>query len=722
MLSIALALALQVTPPGDTLPRDSSRRTAPAVDSALVASAYLDRDAGDMVRLARERRGQVDRSLMEYRVLARERISVGMRALRRDRILFRREMAANILWRREGTGHVQLLGARQVVPMAVPAPHVPSKAVGEAADLAFDPSRELLLSGLSDGDVRHPLADGSELHYRFSSGDTTRIRLPSGRVLRVAELRVIPRRPEGLLLRGSLWLDLDTHSPVRAVFQLARPLDLLRDLEDDDEEGVPGILQPMEADLRYLTVDYGLWDDRWWLPRLIALEGEGRAGRFLDVPVRFERSYEDFEVRAAGMPPLELTAADTSGMIYESDDSTVAHVQETCQGERRCWKHRGGRLPDTVLLTSEHLPGSIYDDGGVLITKTELRELASVLEAVVPGGSRWHPPVTRVSYLEPSLVRFNRVEGLALGGRVEADFGAADARATVWLGAADLEPNAELAVRRERFRAFQQVALYRRLEAVEPDTRAHGLGSSLSALLLGRDDSDYYRTLGAELTGAPAAPARWDYGWRLFAEHQSGAEKETDLSLPRLFGSRRTFHENIAADAAGQLGAELAAAFRYGSDPRGVRTALGASVLAETGDYEFVRSSARGFLGLPLPMGTVGALEIAAGAGFGGVPVQSRWYLGGPSTVRGYGGASRVAGEAFWRARAEVGTSFTAARVALFSDAGWAGERSEFRRAPILLSTGAGASFLDGLLRVDVARALRGPTGWRLDMYFDGAL
>jgi len=29
---------------------------------------------------------------------------------------------------------------------------------------------------------------------------------------------------------------------------------------------------------------------------------------------------------------------------------------------------------------------------------------------------------------------------------------------------------------------------------------------------------------------------------------------------------------------------------------------------------------------------------------------------------------------------------------------------------------------LDGLMRIDLARALRAPTGWRLDFYVDGVL
>jgi hemolysin activation/secretion protein len=103
------------------------------------------------------------------------------------------------------------------------------------------------------------------------------------------------------------------------------------------------------------------------------------------------------------------------------------------------------------------------------------------------------------------------------------------------------------------------------------------------------------------------------------------------------------------------------------------------------------------------------------------VPVQSAFFLGGPATVRGYHGAAAY-GSAFWRGRAEVGTSFPAARLTLFGDAGWAGDRQDRRLSPQLVSAGIGGSFLDGLVRIDLARALERPTGWRLHFYVDGVL
>jgi hemolysin activation/secretion protein len=112
---------------------------------------------------------------------------------------------------------------------------------------------------------------------------------------------------------------------------------------------------------------------------------------------------------------------------------------------------------------------------------------------------------------------------------------------------------------------------------------------------------------------------------------------------------------------------------------------------------------------------------MAAGAAFGDVPVQSLWYLGGPATMRGYSG-NAARGEAFWRGRAEIARAAPGARIVLFSDAGWAGPRDDVQLDPLLLSAGIGASFLDGLLRLDLAHALREPRGWRFDIHLDGAL
>ena len=60
--------------------------------------------------------------------------------------------------------------------------------------------------------------------------------------------------------------------------------------------------------------------------------------------------------------------------------------------------------------------------------------------------------------------------------------------------------------------------------------------------------------------------------------------------------------------------------------------------------------------------------------------------------------------------------------MALFTDVGRAGPRDRLSLAGPLWSAGLGVSAFDGLIRIDCSRALRAPTGWRIDFYADGIL
>src|SRR5690606_29072315 len=95
---VAAALIFQVqvhvNVPGDPRPdsviavQDTLR---PLPDSATLATAYLDPDARVMVERARLWRDSVDRAIESYEAIVREHISAGLRAFRRDRVLYRRE-------------------------------------------------------------------------------------------------------------------------------------------------------------------------------------------------------------------------------------------------------------------------------------------------------------------------------------------------------------------------------------------------------------------------------------------------------------------------------------------------------------------------------------------------------------------------------------------------------------------------------------------------------
>ena len=413
----------------------------PRPDSATLATAYLDPAARVMVERARLWRDSVDRAIKSYEAIVREHISAGLRAFRRDRVLYRREAAARIRWHHLSTPVIEALGAREVVPILAADPHVPDDLDAYLPHLVYDPRDDRMMS-LGDGDfIIHPLAEGSEWDYRFASGDTTVIRLPDGRSIRILELRLIPRRADPRLLRGALRLDAETHAVVQAYFRLARTFDLERDAalvdEDaaEDVEEVPRIFKPIQIEVQYIAIEYGLWEMRWWLPRLIAFEGEVRVGPLLNMPVRFERTYSGYRVDA-----------DTTGLPVPNPDSWAHHANAAAAAACRAGAASAcGSSPDGhgFAPREDLLPHSIFKEGEVLAGgrswRRSARSWTACRRARAAEGQRprlyWG--LDRPGWCVTTVWR------LSVGGRVEASLGAYDADLTARLGMADLDPGVE---------------------------------------------------------------------------------------------------------------------------------------------------------------------------------------------------------------------------------------------------------------------------------------
>lgn len=776
------------------------------------ADAFLDAQARALLGGVRERHARLDTSIASYSTVVTERFSIRLRALWRDRLLFRREMALRLHWRRDGPSRVEALGARQVAPIATTDVEVPDRGdiMGSAGDLLFHPGRARLLMGFDDDDalrLKHPLSPDAEAHYRYETGDTLTVRLPEGRTVRLIELRVHPRRDDFDLIAGSFWLDAESHDVVRAIYRPARPFDLFRDIatldrddegeegdstdtggrvrtdagepdgreeEDDDIGWIPGPLRPIRAELKRVVVEYGLWEMKWWLPRLVSIEMTASAGNFVHTPASYERAYSAYDVdevvsapdsgRAAVPTVSNGTLEACPEWIQDYDDespdaaardsvggrdgrarpdsvavgppsrtdSSAAEPPPLEDGERwgcRCEEEDGcelyivGALPDSMSLrTSELLPPSIFESGETVLTEGELEEFGRIVEALPRSEDRWTPPRTEFAWglRAPGLVRYNRIEGLSIGARLDADFGRAKLDLTARLGTADREPNAELGAESGYYAPGVRLAAYRRLDAANHGHGALGLGNSFFAFAFGLDDGDYYRALGVEVT-RPADAALSALDWRLFAERHSAAVTSTDFSLRRLLGGGHTFRGNFTAADAEQIGAEATLRHSRGLDTEGFRWGAWTRARGAVGTFDYGRGAAGLWTTVPLPGKFIGALEAEAGGSVGRVPAQSLWRLGGPGSLRGFGGSAAV-GEAFWRARAELATEFPGARMAIFGDAAWAGPRADWGTGRPLLGVGAGASVLDGIIRVDLARALNGPESWRFAIYLGGLL
>ena len=701
------------------------------------SSAYLDPTARRLVAAARARRETVDRSITAYRVTMRERIGAGVRALRRDRMLYRRELALRIYWRRDSVGRIDVIGARQAIPAVRAKVELPEDLKGDVTDYAFDPADDGITVGFGRSDdgegkgvrLGHPLAPGSEADYRFATGDSSVLVFPDGRTIVLRELRVMPRRLDFRLMSGSLWIDEKSHGVVRALFRPARPFDFEEDVGDEDHD-IPGFAKPIRGEVRYITIDYGLWDRRWWLPRLIAFDAVATAGSWLQMPLRYERVYSDYDVTGDTASPRSprlprpTAAADSTARVQCHEQVDTLTVDCVCR-DGECLKFAVNIPTDTAaLLTSVALPpafaGMAGGGGDTLISTGEMEQLMRGVGRLPQAPWQFHARTPRWG-----LARYNRVEGLALGARGEVDLGKLQLDGSARIALADREPDVEGGVTRETGTARFRVAAYRRLNAVDAAAggggSALGFGNSLSGLLLGRDDGDYYRSAGLALTVLPAVTAQQSFTVRVYAERQRSAAKRTDFSLPHGLHSDHVFRPNIQADSADQIGAAVTLRAQRGFDPEAARWGADVSLDGGTGTYGFARASATLRFTAPLGPRVAGAVELAGGTSAGRVPRQSGWYLGGPNTLRGYGGGV-ISGDAYWRARVEVANSIPAARLALFCDVGRAASRDHLSLQRPLVGAGVGASFLDGLVRIDLARALKSPKGWRLDLYVDGIL
>ncbi|MFQ5530735.1 MAG: BamA/TamA family outer membrane protein, partial [Gemmatimonadota bacterium] len=247
------------------------------------------------------------------------------------------------------------------------------------------------------------------------------------------------------------------------------------------------------------------------------------------------------------------------------------------------------------------------------------------------------------------------------------------------------------------------------------------LNSSLSALILGYDDGQYYRALGGDVRYASGGGSmRFD--GRLFAEHHLVEDKQTDISLPDLFGSVSQ-PPNLAADEIDVFGASVRLRAQAGFDPESWVVLGSAWGEAGTGTREYARLAVSFGVSRPVLRRLAAAFDVSAGTTWGDLPAQRRWLLGGPSSLRAFPGGS-VSGAAFWLGRLELAYGLPLVRLAGFADIGWAGDRARFLSEDPAISAGIGVSVLDGIVRVDFAHVIDGrrPRRLRVHVYLDGIL
>ena len=761
----------------------ANRRRVPRhtdVTPQHIATAFRDPAAKLLLDRARVARLQQDTSLVSYDAKAYERVSVGLgvKLLGRERLAFRHEDAARVKWSRKNGAFVELTGSRSVAPVANNDGKDGNVNVSVLSPVPYYPGKDNLWVGsglaraeVDDRELVHPIAKGAEAYYTYETGDSVTMTLPDRSTITLRELRIAAREPKWNVTVGSFWFDVRSAQLVRAVYRLSTQVDiwavaqeesaraqtdtlangkLARPNRRNQGDGPPAwtkaLITPMKADISGITVEYGLYNQRFWLPRAQAVEGFAQIS-FMRVPVTFEQRFSYESVNGIdSVPPMPVQPRNrviglrdslrTAGVDSVQRDSLVRQARReraqeiVAERERQCattgvrmtYRTRAnGTLPIVVqvpcdsakLANSPDLPKSIFDANDELFGAGEREALMKALTFRLQPG--WGPQVPTLEY-GLAQTRYNRVEGLSTGLTASSALGKGYTASLGVRGSyADRQLNAEAAFWRSNGRTTIRGAVYRRLQASEDWGNPLSFGASLSSLLYARDEGAYYRVWGGELTGTPTVAGALE--WRVFGEQQWGDSLHSRWTLFGGGGDPR-FVANPVAGRVTLAGGLLRIRPQWGLNPDGFRLMTDFRVEAAAGDSTYVRGlfdiTATTTVG---PLAT--ALTLSGGAAAGGLPLQRRFYVGGSQSVRGET-ALTASGDAFWLARGEIGDRNVAARTVLFADVGWAGSRVDWNKpGRPLAGVGIGESFLDGLIRIDVARGLWPAKQWRLDLHLD---
>lgn len=796
-----------------------SARPAVTVTEADRRSAFANPEAERMLARARAARLQQDSALRSYRATTTQRITLGLgvRRLGLEKRLFQGDNVARISWSRDGGVWVNPIGSRMQVPMvgggadgdfvdAVSIPYFPGK------ETLWMPSSNfgVVKSDVDERELIHPIASGAEKYYQYEAGDSMSISLGGERVIRLRELRITARRPQRRLFVGSFWFDQEGGQLVRAVYRLAVPIEFwdvaseevaseaLRDSaysrardsmararlsladfatdsarraraassnRDDDEP--PGwakaVVRPATGSLDAVTVEYGLFGGRFWLPRANSATFSAQIGPIrtpftFDEKFTYEEVNGDFSTRPV---PAALTAVEqqrlradslradslrgdaprreerdgttiTVSVSTASDSLSQARRDSTYRARRcrpgdstyiRTETRYGGALrvgydmpcDRESLRTSSALPPADASTSDIFDTAAAEQLLDALGLGLQPAWGPQRPSVR--SGLD--LIRYNRVEGLSVGVQAEQVLGAGyTARAVGRLGHADLAFNGELGLERSNGRRTAYGTVYRRLRATAPEWgNPLSFGPSLPALLYARDEGFYFRAAGAEV-GDRQLRRTGSVEWRLYFEQQETAGDTSVINtwnLTRALG-RDGFRPNFDASTLSLTGLDVAWSRAFGADPLGTRLVTTLRGEGATGSVTFGRGQLEATVTRPIARFAL-SLTGSVGSSLGDTPPQRGWFLGGLRTVRGLPPGA-LFGDAHWFLRHEVGTKFGAVRPVAFFDAGWAGPREAFGQGRTLRGAGGGLSLLDGLVRFDMARNLTRGGGWRADLYF----
>ncbi|MFN2636960.1 MAG: hypothetical protein ABR585_08040 [Gemmatimonadaceae bacterium] len=532
-------------------------------------------------------------------------------------------------------------------------------------------------------DVPHPLSPIGLQEYDFAINDSLQIRL-GPRVLDVYEVRVRPRDDKQPRAVGAVYIDRETGEVVRMAFSFTRAALIDKNLEDVS-----------------VVLENALIEGRFWLPRRQEIEIR-RTGSWLDYPARgiIRGRWEIccYEVNR-GIPASYFTGPEI----------VMAPPDERARNPYPFTGRVLDSLPPDVRAISDEDVQKVQEEARALVREQALQRSRSFALS---------------AHHISDLIRFNRVEGLALGTGFLQRIGNGFAIAA-WgrYGFSDKEPKGRGALEYKTGAGSSlTLSVQRDYHDVSLEQERSLVFNTIAAQEFGSDYTDFYDVHSISFAGSLMRQ-----GWRPSFEyayerqnpvqvHAQSASGTFEPTIPA--DSRRDNRITFALDRPTSLtlgGYELAAHFEL----NGIRRTSTFPGL----DDQLLRPAA--IVDLQRPFGSQRLLlhTLASGVFTGSrVPAQQMVFLGGPTTGSGYDfhefvGRAGVSQRIEWRflapfypiPLARYGRAPGTITLAPFATAVWVNRSAPFKPPhqgwyPAL---GLGALTVFDILRLDIARGLR---------------
>lgn len=347
------------------------------------AQEWNDARTLTLVRQATERRARAlaDSGLVDYQAKAHGYLTflaqMGEGFREPPRVVKADELSLEVYWRAPNLSKQRIVGQRDTLLL-------PTDIAYHRDHLGIVQNNFPNIIRLGDGDevvdVPHPLSADGLADYDFAVGDSLRIQIP-GRTITVDIIRVRPHDDTKPRIIGAVFVERETAQVVRMAFSFTRSA-----LRDKALEDISVVLES------------SLVEGRFWLPSRQEIEIR-RTGEWMDYPVRgiIRGRWEIccYEVNK-GIPPG----------FFGGPEIVLGAPREQLR------KGFTGRvldsLPDDVRAVTDEDVKKVQEEARALVRQQAL--------------TREHRASVAARGLS-DLVRFDRVEGLALGGALTRSWG-----------------------------------------------------------------------------------------------------------------------------------------------------------------------------------------------------------------------------------------------------------------------------------------------------------